>query len=530
MDDAYIGFRYVANLLAGDGLVFAPGVRVEGVTNVGWLLAVAPLAAWLGAPLAAKAASLVLLAATLVLTAIAAKRTARTDPTLTMLPALAVITVTFHAELVAFALLGMETALLAFLVMAMVVLAGRRRLSWLPAIGTFAFLVHPEAGLVAPLGAVLAWRAGALPRREAARTAGGCLLGLATVTLARFVYFGSLLPNTFAAKPATAATLAENLAGFALGSAVNVGFPFAGLFALPFMTAGWRALRRAAPLAASFAAAACLSGLAFALYARPDWTDLARYFAPYAPAAYLLLWTGVLAAEREALAGNRAVLAAGRLGTALAVAFTASALTLLGWRTFEAGPYLWIGLLAAWVAITEAVRASGHEKPGIAAGGLALLVTVQGALAAIDWTTERVRRDFPGYVLTGRSLVPPALWMRDHLPAGATIATRRIGAVSYFSGRPVFDYAFGLTEPAVARLIRAHGGAFSSPADPELASVWRERAPGYILEDRDVLYAIAAGQGGTPGSFRVHGLEYRVVRRFPIGRGMDWVLAERVGS
>src|SRR6185436_6547630 len=132
----------------------------------------------------------------------------------------------------------------------------------------------------------------------------------------------------------TAATLAENLAGLALGSAVNVGFPFAGLFALPLIAAGWHVLRRAAPLASSFAAAACLAGLAFAVYARPDWTELARYFAPYAPAAFLLLWTGALAAEREALAGNRAVRLAAAAVAALAALGGAVAFALLGWRTF----------------------------------------------------------------------------------------------------------------------------------------------------------------------------------------------------
>jgi len=282
-----------------------------------------------------------------------------------------------------------------------------------------------------------------------------------------------------------------------------------------------------------FAAAACLAGLAFALYARPDWTELARYFAPYVPAAFLLLWMGVLAAERETIAGNRAVRAAGWIGALLAAIGGAAAFSLLGSRTFEPGPYLWIGLVLAWVAVTEGERAIGRRQAGAAAAVLAALVTVQGAVTAIDLTTERSRLDFPGYVLTSRSLVPPALWMRDHMSAGAagaTLATRRIGAVGYYSGHRIFDYAFGLTEPAVARLIRDHGGAFDSPADPELAAVWRKRAPDYILEDRDVLYAIAAGQGGNPERFRVHGLEYRVVRRFRIGRGMDWVLAERVGA
>ncbi|HEV2855739.1 MAG TPA: hypothetical protein VHC97_23330 [Thermoanaerobaculia bacterium] len=518
MDDAYTGFRYVANLLDGRGFVFNPPEHVEGVTNAGWLLFLTPLAAVIAPPLAAKAASLVLLAATLALLAATAARAARPVPVLT------VLTTAFHAELVGFSLLGMETALLAFLVTAMVVLPERRRFGWLPALGTFAFLVHPEAGLVAPLGAALAWRTGALPGRAALRTAVACGLGIATATLARWLYFGELLPNTFAAKPAVAGIVKQNLLDFALGSSVNLGFPFAGLFALPFAVAGWRALRRTAPLTASFAAAAGLSGLVFSLYARPDWTLLARYFAPYAPCAYLLLWSGLLEAERAVLAGDRRGRQAAAVGAALAALGGAIAFALLGGG--EAAPFLWIGLAAVWVAMTETGRRL-RWKAGVATTALAVLITAHGAVSVIGWTTERERLTSPGYIVTSKTLVGPALWMRDHLPAGATIATRRIGALAYWSGHPVFDYSFGLTEPAVARLIRRRGGMFNSPIDPELAEIWRERAPDYILEDRDVLYGAAASVGGTPESFRVHGFEYRVIRRFRIARGMDWVLAGR---
>lgn len=37
-DDAYISYRYVANYLNGDGLVYNIGERVEGITNMGWVV------------------------------------------------------------------------------------------------------------------------------------------------------------------------------------------------------------------------------------------------------------------------------------------------------------------------------------------------------------------------------------------------------------------------------------------------------------------------------------------------------------
>ncbi len=47
-DDAYISFRYVRNWLAGDGLVFNPGERVEGYTNFLWVVELAAIWKLLG--------------------------------------------------------------------------------------------------------------------------------------------------------------------------------------------------------------------------------------------------------------------------------------------------------------------------------------------------------------------------------------------------------------------------------------------------------------------------------------------------
>ena len=41
IDDAYISYRYARNLVEGHGLVFNPGERVEGFTNLLWTLLVA---------------------------------------------------------------------------------------------------------------------------------------------------------------------------------------------------------------------------------------------------------------------------------------------------------------------------------------------------------------------------------------------------------------------------------------------------------------------------------------------------------
>src|SRR5215207_3462307 len=48
-DDAYISYRYAFNLIGGHGLVFNPGERVEGYTNLLYVLLMVPLA-WLAGP------------------------------------------------------------------------------------------------------------------------------------------------------------------------------------------------------------------------------------------------------------------------------------------------------------------------------------------------------------------------------------------------------------------------------------------------------------------------------------------------
>ena len=129
----------------------------------------------------------------------------------------------------------------------------------------------------------------------------------------------------------------------------------------------------------------------------------------------------------------------------------------------------------------------------------------------------------PGYILTSETLVTPSLWMRDNLPAGAIIASRRIGALGYFTNLHVFDYKFGLTERDIARLARAHHHYFDDPNDPALAIAWQARRPEYLLEDNEVIDAIAAAAGGSRERFRVHGDDYRVIRSFSIGHcKVEW--------
>ena len=52
-DDAFISYRYAQNLVDGHGLVFNPGERVEGITNLLWTIGLAGVIRLGGDPLLA---------------------------------------------------------------------------------------------------------------------------------------------------------------------------------------------------------------------------------------------------------------------------------------------------------------------------------------------------------------------------------------------------------------------------------------------------------------------------------------------
>ena len=470
MDDAYIGFVFLSNLLEGHGFVFHPGgPAVEGVTNIGWILLLAPAAALLGPVAGAKLTGALLMFCGLVLTGAIGRELSRrlgTLPhadTLMLAPPL-LLAASF--EFLYFPLAGMETALLAGLLLAMVPIALRKPGSAaLPILGALAFTVHPEAVLVFPLFLALRGMP-ALRKSRRALLLYAALLAL--IAIARWAAFGGFLPNTFAAKPpAEIATAIGGLVELAAGGYPGVGFPIAGPLGLGLLLLGWRRLRRAAPDPAAMLAATAATGLLFALYARPDWTLSARYFTPYLPAALLLFWIGAL----------------------------------------DLSERLWPGRIAPFAAF----------------GGVLLAVlglTLGEHLGAME--------RYPGYVMASRSLIGPAEAIRHLVPEGDVIATRRIGALAYVTRRPVFDYVYGLTDPEVARLVAKRGKAFEQPSDPELAAIWQARAPRWILEDEPIMADIARKAGGSLAGFTLHGITYRAVERFPITPEIDWVLARRI--
>jgi hypothetical protein len=313
-DDAYITFRYSANLATGRGPYFNPGEHVEGYTNLSLMLVMAVVHAVAGesaVPPAAKVLGAAAAAATLLLCLGIARRLA---PAAELSEREGLIWGLLAGGLVAASpgfvvnsLSGLETALLAACLCAAIWCDSGPRPSvagtatWL----SLAVLTRPEGILVA--GVYLATRlvdAGpAGSRADRVRVAAAVALVFAARLLARvLLYDGELLPNTYHAK-------AGGFWGTGAWEYVREGalVPLLGLAGAALALLGWlapgRSRRAVMPLAAT-----ALAGAALPFATGTDWMIGWRYSAPYLPLLALAVtfgWvrlTGLGARRREAVA------------------------------------------------------------------------------------------------------------------------------------------------------------------------------------------------------------------------------------
>ncbi len=227
VDDAYIALRYARSLLEGDGLVFNVGERVEGYTDLLWVLLVALGTALTGVelPLVALVLNLVVVAANVWMVAVNARRLFGPGG----FP-LAALLLAGHAVFLAHGTTGLETGLVALLVqLALYALtgpAGPRSSAWAGVALVLAVNTRPDAGLFLPIAALtVAERA----RPGGPRAVFRDLLALAApgvvllgVEAWRVTYYGDWLPNTARAKSANGAYWSQGfvyLVEFWLGSA-----------------------------------------------------------------------------------------------------------------------------------------------------------------------------------------------------------------------------------------------------------------------------------------------------------------------
>lgn len=197
-DDAYISYRYARNWVAGEGLVYNPGERVEGFSNPLWTLLVAAGLA-LGADAVPTGHALGLASGALCLIATFAWARARLTREHALFAGVAAALVWVSPAFAQWSISGMETPLFAACTTGALAALAWRRLGLATACALAASLTRPEGPLLA--ACVLGFAAfDGTPRRRVA-TALALYAGAMGVALAlRLAYYDALLPNTFYAK------------------------------------------------------------------------------------------------------------------------------------------------------------------------------------------------------------------------------------------------------------------------------------------------------------------------------------------
>ncbi len=232
-DDAFISFRYIKNFLAGHGLVFNIGERVEGYTNFLWtmVLALLRLVIPVDIPYIALFLCLACFVANLITVWLIGRRLSASRPEQTYFP-LATLWLAANFIFTSYGTSGMETMFASWLVNLAVYVrlsrAGVKSAFWSGLLLILATMTHPDHSLFyVCMGLTLVaehvravWRTRSDRRAlNASLLAGGKdLLAFASpfaiyvgYSFWKWSYYGSLMPNTAYAKAANLSYWPEGL-------------------------------------------------------------------------------------------------------------------------------------------------------------------------------------------------------------------------------------------------------------------------------------------------------------------------------
>ncbi len=307
-DDSFISFRYAENLVLGHGLVFNPGERVEGYTNLSWTLLIA-LAILRGFDPVVSAKLLGILFYGLLAALLALRSYYRSEREGGAFLPLAACLVLAMEDFQVWATGGLETSCFAFLALAGVLLARKEDWRWLLFAGVVLGLVvatRPDGLLFAAVAG--AWLLAAWWTRQGrwqAWTAFALPLAATGVALVAFKlsYYGELLPTAFYSKSAADPYYAQGILYVGLFFARNWGLVAAGL-AILIALFRQRALRP--PDATSELVLLAAAGGVYLVYVAHSGGDFmfARRLVPALPFLFLVAEAGLLRLRAPKLRGT----------------------------------------------------------------------------------------------------------------------------------------------------------------------------------------------------------------------------------
>jgi hypothetical protein len=233
IDDSFIAARYAANLVAGHGLVFNVGERVEGFSDLLWtLLLTVPVSLGFRTEVFALVVGVISGALAFYIAYRAAVRVGGVAPPLALAVTLACM---FNVDFWTTCTNGLESGLFALLAILSLVLWWEKRLLAAGVVLGVLVFVRPEALMLAPLLALAA----VLTRPASEKPQLSFLWAWATLAAASFLfrlaYFHALLPNSVTAKshPLALKSLVLGLvyaSRFSSGIAVVLVLAMAALF------------------------------------------------------------------------------------------------------------------------------------------------------------------------------------------------------------------------------------------------------------------------------------------------------------
>jgi len=430
IDDAYIAFRYAANLVAGHGLVFNPGERVEGYSNFLWtLMMAAGMQAGLEPGTFSQAAGMAA-SVTLLIVLWRWGRDLGLSP-LWSLAAPAMLAV--NRSYAAWATGGLETRFFSLLVAAgawrlhreMAAPDRRMAIPWSALLLGLACLTRPEGYIAAAvaLGA-LAWRAG---RDGEWRPVWAAALALGVVCGAhvawRLAYYGDWVPNSFHAKVAGPRFVSGAVY---LGVFARTHLLLPALVAAGALAAGRRLRARPGPFALPFVAL-------FAAYTLAVGGDHFEFRFVDVLLSFLALGAAALGARATETAPRAIAAAAGALLVAA----------------------------AAWPTVAGFDGVERH----IAIGGRTHYISI------VSVETEQRYLDYWTRI---------GVWLREHAGPGESIALTPAGVIPYLTGLRTLDM-LGINDREIAR----------GPALPGRNVGHEKRVEADVARARGITYLIA---------------------------------------
>jgi len=408
VDDAYISFRYAQNLVAGQGLVFNPGERVEGYTNFLWTVLLASFMR-LGSDPSQVAIVLGVLfsLATVCLVYVFCRVISPRD---SPVPIIAMLCLAVDGSFALWAVSGMETSMFAYLVLAAMTLYVWEWRNDKPgflsgAVLALAALTRPEGVLALVVVVIHQVLARLVLQRRLVTGADVARVGIFAAIylpyfLWRYYYYGFLLPNTFYAKVTVRGSGAQYQRGLRhLGTfaGLHLGWLTALLILVPVVKRKYTFwLTLLLGLVATY--------VCYIVFVGGDWS-VGRFFVPILPAAYILLAAGTVEAYDSLMGYARRLTNSARLPVVLRsaalVVLALALLALFNFSTFK-------GEHELFVVRFQAARAT-HAR-----------------------------------VAMGK-------WLRDNVPVDSYIAVDAAGQIPYHSRLRTLDM-FGVNDVHTAHL------------------------------------------------------------------------------